>query len=397
MKYTIVRGDTLNSIARNFKLPFGGIRLFEINRQNLRSSNPELIFPGEIIDIPSQVIPTRNVRNENPFPLLQSADPDQLVLFINEQFLSFWDAFSFSSDIENIADSFSLSAAPQDRVLNIEENTLCYFSYGQNPILSGYVETIETQIDKNTFIVTLNGRTIGSDIIDSVPLTNQSIYRNSKIENIIRNLLNPFTLDIEVATDTGDPISLFKIESGTSIFEALKKELRKKSLLLKDTPFRNLRLFRLGENRIDQTIREGSDNFISARVVSDFKNIFSTYQVTGQARNMRNVSGIYTDPEITRLRKKIVNAEEQVNSREAQQRARWEASLAQSEIRIVEVKLSGLRTFENQFWQVGRLINVELPTLNIENEMLIKSLSLQYAKTNVEISLSLIDPGVYNI
>ncbi|HEY5587035.1 MAG TPA: LysM peptidoglycan-binding domain-containing protein [Ruminiclostridium sp.] len=50
-KYTVKLGDTLSSIARNFEL----LSYRQISHVNQEISNPYLIYPGQVINIPKSV------------------------------------------------------------------------------------------------------------------------------------------------------------------------------------------------------------------------------------------------------------------------------------------------------------------------------------------------------
>lgn len=68
--YTVVRGDTLSGLAVRFNVAGGYQAIYEINRDKI--SNPNLIYIGQVIRIPSvsqgSPTPPASVVSENPTP-----------------------------------------------------------------------------------------------------------------------------------------------------------------------------------------------------------------------------------------------------------------------------------------------------------------------------------------
>ena len=391
MKYTIKTGDTLNGIARRFRLGYDGFALFEINRENLRSGRADLIFPGEIIDIPEQQKPSR------PFPLLQNAEQDEVVLFLGDEFFTKWDAYSFSSSLDNLCSTFSLTSSPSEAFGKIERGTQCFFSIGQTPLGVFYVEKIARILSNSEFSFTLNGRSKGLDLVDSSAITNKTVWRNVKLETIIEELIRPFGLSLDTnGIDTGAAVDKFKIEQGQSVLEAIQRELKKRRIFLTDTAEEKLRFFRAPEkDKVSGTITEGDSNLVSINFGEDDSKRFSEYVVVGQAKKKSNVRAVKKDNRIVRPRRKTIISEEITSNSQAIQRAGWESSLAEASSQSYSAKLSRWRRSDGGIWQKGEQLRLVSDSLNIDQILMIKSVSRSYSTQAEDTDLTLVRPEVY--
>ena len=388
MRYTIRAGDTLSGLVRRFNLKITWQMLFDMNRDNISSGDPHLIRIGEIIDIPEEP------KNEEQFPLLSSARDDEVILFLNDRFYSSWDAYSYSTGLANLCSTFSLSSTPSASAMDIKPNSLCYFSIGQRPLGIFYAEKIATSISSDSFSYVLSGRSKGLDIVDSSPLTNRTVWNNERIEVIIEELIQPFGFSLNTNGIRTAVLKEFKIEQGETIFDAISKELKKRKILITDTPFDRLDLFRISDEQ-PIVIREGEQRITSMSADFDFSNRFSEYVVLGQDRKRPSVRAIVNDNAIDRKRRKTFIPEERVTTAEANDRAAWERSLAQSASTNVTVKLSDWRRSDGRLWNKGDVVRIESTSLNIQDNFLVKSVSRNYSKEANDVQLTLVPPEVY--
>lgn len=295
-----------------------------------------------------------------------------------------------------VCGEFSLSSAPSDQILDLPENALSFFSIGAQPVCAGYAEKADDDIG-TSFSVTVNGRTRGADIVDSAPISQQTVYKNQKIESIIADLAAPFGLRVDALVDTGAAIPTMKIDPGQSVYEAIKKELKKKRLLIHDTPLGVLEIFRAGEKKSIDSLEAGRLPFIRAKRSRDFSNRFSIYECVGQSRQSRAPLGVFMDAEIQRPRKKRIIAEEQVDNASANDRARWEAALARASGSQLSVELSSWQQSDGSLWRAGYLVDLTISEIGLRQEsFLIKSVSRNYSTTTNDTTLTLVAPGAYD-
>lgn len=111
------------------------------------------------------------------------------------------------------------------------------------------------------------------------------------------------------------------------------------------------------------------------------------------------MKGSAKDSVITRYRPKAILAEREVTNKEATTRAQWESSYNAAKATSVEVRIAGWRQgplVSDPLWEENMLVQVTLPFLGIDGEMLIESLAYRLTESEGEITeLQLTKPDAW--
>jgi hypothetical protein len=119
--YTIVSGDTLSGIASQaYGQPRKWRDIWRANQTTLKSGDPNLIFPGEVINVPV-LAEDKAIEDAQGEDALTGKDPDQFTLILAGQEYPVESAsvtrdiesgaFGFTATIANFTDNQELRAA----------------------------------------------------------------------------------------------------------------------------------------------------------------------------------------------------------------------------------------------------------------------------------------------
>jgi prophage tail gpP-like protein len=317
-----------------------------------------------------------------------------------------WENISITRSIENLCGAFSMSVTNQRDVL-IGCGDSCKI-YEDNIILqTAYVEKIsQTSNNSSGRNITVSGRCVTCDLIDcSVVTDGKNItgeWKKQKAENIIRDLIKPFGLTLDVRVDTGDVFETYNIEQGSKIYDSINKICKARSLLSYTNENGVLVLEKAGENNASGSLEQGA-NIKSCDLTYDETGLYSQYVTKGQqkrtyskdpATSTQVVSSV-TDKGIKRYRPLVLISDEETNNLTAENRAQWEWSIRRAKSELCNITTSFFLINKHE-WKINTLCRVIYPSFNIDKTYLIKELEFTLNKSDGgNTKLVLCDVGAY--
>lgn len=326
--YTIVRGDTLWDIA---SIVYGSGWKYQIiwdaNKSNLRSGDPNLIYPGERLWVPPD--PDRDetasdAKSDKSYTV--DTPEDALSVFLRGEpyrpvtatvtrtFDTCADGWAMTFR-DNLADEewvarrgvFKPYTYPPAEVFLAGESL--GESVGYNSELSG---------SSSAGTVTMEGFSPSVDIVDSVA---EPPYEanNISIEDWIRRLIAPFGLSLSTAEadqaawreENRKKIRRIRIGKEEKVFSHISKQLRQRGFVLSNGTTTNLSVRSVPEvmTVVEEFIDEaGGDSVPTLEVKAAFKGR-ERYRVTvvvgkGPRRNFKDT---YQDPSVPRNRRELIS------------------------------------------------------------------------------------------
>lgn len=218
-------------------------------------------------------------------------------------------------------------------------------------ILTGYVDDSPVEYDTQSHSISVVGRSILQDVVDSSVPTTKEFTGSISLISIIRTVLNDLGLTkIKIINNAGTidnfaETEITSAEIGQTAFEFIELFARKRQVLLTDNGPGNLVIARASTKRA--TIRfqhkSGRDdnNILSASYSNDLSNRYRTYRVNSalnpffqndaiDAATIVNQKGTVTDSKIRSTRFLEMNAEESSDNFTALDRSKWEANYRRS-------------------------------------------------------------------
>lgn len=301
-----------------------------------------------------------------------------------------WKNVSVRRSMGTLCGSFSFESMDRWSVLGEDwvlfPGKQCRVSVGNELLAVGYIDAVSPSISGSSHSIAISGRDRTADLVDcSVDLPEMS-WRNVTLLDIADKLLAPFGVEAYPLVDLGDPFTKFTVKSGESVFEALSRAAQKRSVLILTDNEGNLYFNNTGTDSANDSLETGL-NILEASSTFDFKNRFASYKVRGQSKTAGDgwtkstiqVVGEAEDEEVTRTRPKILSVSGISSTKDAQNKARWEAHVRAGKSFTANVSVRGFHQSNGILWTVNEQVLCKIPQLLLDSWMLI---------TGVEYNLS---------
>ena len=398
--YTIVKGDTLSGIAlQAYGQPRKWRDIWKANKNSLRSGDPNLIYPGEIITIPFDMEEKKELdklKKDSPQDLrIDNSEIVRLIIDGNEEsFIS----LRVTLSIDTVADAFSF-------VIDTDSNTeigITPFAFNHvevyidnNKVIDGFVYKISTAVTKDGSILNISGFNGTVDIIDSNSEPPYQ-YKNKTLKQISEELCGPFGINIIDNENDSYKFKKVAIEKTEKIFGFINKLATQRGLLFASNSDGDIEITKADtESKSIGSISEESLFVPGIECVFDGRARFSKYRSSGTGPG-KNINAIETDKNISRVRLTTSNADETTSDKIKDHNRSVKNKTIGKSISIPYTS-DGFYTDSDELWDVNKIVTVEDAKLFLSpgSRFLIKSVEYliegKSRTTNVELTL----PEVY--
>jgi prophage tail gpP-like protein/LysM repeat protein len=384
--YVIVHGDNLSHIAlKAYGRASKWKDIWKANSGTLRSGNPNLIFPGEVLRIPSDDIAMPD--EETGADVLPDKGPNEFTLLIDGEEVNV-EQGSCVTSIDSVADGWAAQTAWNPN--NMKHVRLFQpFSYksasaylGGQLIVSGRIYGVAPQLDPQKSTIQLSGWSPAADIIDSV-CTPPYEVKNKTLKQRAETLLKPFGLDVYFDSSIDDkPFKRITAEKEETVFEHLKKLAQQRGALLTTLPDNVVGFVRAASGKPVAVIEEGKPPFCGGSISLDGRARFSTYTVISQTPGRKGRKGkrkeqraTATDANVPATRFMTFKADDD-DSSTPQDTAEWRMQKTLAECVSLQLKVNSWYDKTGNLWAKNTIISVKSKTLFIPDgfEFLIKAI-----------------------
>lgn len=191
--YTIVKGDTLSGIAYQ---AYGNGRkwrqIWRANRHSLRSGNPHMIFPGEVIQIPGEIETKDKLRKDIGI----KKSTESLTIIVDGKETRYLSARVVRT-MDTLADGFSF-------VVDANEDELVFTPYKYQKaevyiddelVLTGKLYNQTRTITSDSYTISYEGFTSTADLVDSCSRPPYK-QKNVTLKKAIETLVEPFGISV---------------------------------------------------------------------------------------------------------------------------------------------------------------------------------------------------------
>lgn len=395
-QYTIVDGDTLSHIAR---AAYGdGARWREIwqaNQTRLRSGDPNLIFPGEIIIIPKLV----DLEPEQTIDI-PGKDSDDFTLVIDGVEIPV-QAGKILRTVDTAADAWTATIAYNTENVDLYE-LLSPYKYndakvylGGRLMVSGRCYSIGIKIGKDGISKTLKGESYTVDLVDS---TIKPPFERKKVtlKQVIDDLVKPFQIKVVYDFEPGGSFDRVTAEPTESIFSHISKLAKQRSALLSSTNKGELLVTQADTSKNVGSLIEGKPPFEQLNIEFDGRRRFNVYKVLNKRRGKSTISAVSKDDVVPLSRFKTINADD-TTAGNIQKTADWERSKQVAESLDFTIPVSTWYAPNRELWQENTIVTVQSKALYIPTgyDFLVKQVEFSYEANKIGSKLSLVPPQVY--
>ncbi|MCK9389760.1 MAG: contractile injection system protein, VgrG/Pvc8 family [Sulfuritalea sp.] len=315
---------------------------------------------------------------------------DEVTLRVNGLDFAGWKEVEIVPGIERLARDFSLSVTSKwpgatDIPRLIKKGDLCEVFVGTDKLLTGIVDATPIRYDDKSLSVGVKGRSKTADLVDCSAVHKAGQWRNTRIEQIIADLAQPFGIEVVTEADTGAPVSEFQIQPGETVFECIDRLLTMRQLLCTDDAEGRVVIIKTGSGGRATTALEYGKNILSADSPLDYKDVFSSYTVNGQRAGTDNdwgdpaagATATVADASVTRHRPLVIVQSGQVTPQICADRAKFEKVHRAAKALETSYTVQGWRQADGSLWLPNQIVRVVDPVIGFDGEFLIVEVALR--------------------
>lgn len=269
-----------------------------------------------------------------------------------------------------------------------------------SPLTVGYVDKYEPGFTAEQARVTVSGRSLSQDMIDSSAVHKTGRFENKTLADIAKDI-DPAGLGLTVEGQL-DKIPKAQITPGETAFQVLERLARQQGVTLTGGADGKIKASKGDAQRKRHAggLVEGR-NMKEADAVHDWTGRHSKVTVRGQrvighGADALEIEAIARDSTVNRNRPLILVVPEDTDRTRAKDRAKHHRDRAAGRSLSASCIVQGFRDEAGEVWEPGRLVWVESPTLQIQQEMLVEGATFEQSNNGGSTTrLDLVDPRAY--
>ena len=353
-----------------------------------------------------------------------------LTLRIDGFNVSGWTSIQVVRSLDAIADTFDLalttrlSSTPPP--VEIEEGGACEVFYGEELVLSGYIDRVDLSYNATSTTLGVSGRSKAGDLVDCSAVRPGKLtagsWKQTPVLRIAEDLCDPF--GIAVKSDVGElpKERFFKLQEGETVFAALARLAKDYGLRVVSSSDGTIRFTRTGVLTYSDVAIQNGVNVIAGGLTRDASERFSDYLFKGQLsptdevpQTSCNTAHTAHDDGVTRYRPILIESDEQVRDhlgqftggkakKPLQLRAEWERNTRAGKSKQLSYEVCDPDDLSLS-WEMGRyglwepnvIVSVKDDFLGIDGQYLVTSVTLVRDDNGTRTSLALTAPEAYEV
>jgi prophage tail gpP-like protein len=410
--YTIVPGDNLSRIAAAaYGSPREWRKIWKANKATLRSGDPNLIFPGEVLWLPEQVIPVEEDDETAP-DRLEGKDPGDFTIIVEGLEIPVVDGRAFRS-IDTVAGGFSATipwdpTRTTDRAKELLSKVKpygfkpCECYLGGELMMTGRLYGVGVSIGANGVTLDLEGWSHTADLVDS---TVRPPYEAKKVtlEQRATSMLEGFAIELDFQLDEDEQFDKITIQPTDTIFNHLLELARQRKALVTSDAKGRLVITRANvDGGSVFTLEEGKRPLSQAAIRFDGRARFNTYTAISQAprkkkKNASAPTATAKDDVVPAARMFRFQAND-VKGETLQQAADWERSRRLADGLKVSIPVDGWQVpGTKDLWRENTIVTLKSPSLFIPDgyDFLIRSVEYSFSEKGAVADLELVPPETF--
>lgn len=309
---------------------------------------------------------------------------DKVKVYVSGKIYEGWEDASITRNLESISGGFGLAATdkwrPVQEAWPLKPGNEIRIDIGSDRVLTGYIDSLDTNFDPDNRSITLNGRDKAGDLVDCSIESTSNEFKNITLLKLAQKLVEPFGISVSSKVYIESPFSSWSVKQGETVFENLERAARLRSVLFISDGNGNLVITRKGQNRASSEIVQGV-NLLSGSATYDHSDRFSKYIVKGQSagtdefygEKAASPKGEAHDDGVTRYRPMVMLSEGNTDNLTATERAKWEASIRATHGDRITLTVQGWRQKDGRLWTINEIVKVRSGLLGLDKDMLISA------------------------
>ena len=296
-----------------------------------------------------------------------------------------WTSVRITRSIEQLAHTFNLvltdawgepnKTGKTDEPPQIKAGDACELWYGNELVISGYVDDALPSYDAEKHTVSVSGRSKVADLIDC-GLPGQQ-FKNQTLVQLARAVVKPFGISVRANTSVGEAFKQPSVEPGQTGFEFLEKHARQRGVRLISDADGALVITRTGKTVVPDVLELGV-NILAASGRFSVRDRFNKITVVGQTAGSESWNGSAaafntgsaTDSAVRSSRKHVMTAEQSADTAACKSRAEWQRNTAYGKGQALTYTVNGWRHSAG-LWQANTLVTVRDKWMRLNGEQLL--------------------------
>lgn len=334
-----------------------------------------------------------------------------VTLSINGKNYEGWKTAQVTTSMENLSGGFVLNISErwsgQDLPREINPGDSCTLKLDGETVITGYVDKVDPAISADDHTLQITGRDKAGDLVDCSIIHSSGQISGKRMEEIVKELIEPFGMTVETEVDTGEVFKKFNIQQGETVHEAIQRMAKMRAVLVLSDKKGGLLITRAGSAIAAADILEGQGgNLKTGSSTNSHAERFSYYLTKGQdqgndhvpAKVFTSPKGAAVDSDVNRYRPLLVVAEGKSTIKTCQDRAAWEKANRKGKGLSADIAVVGWRNKNGQIWEVNSLAKVNSVSLKINEQMLISEVNFSLDQEGGTITnLKLVRPETYKL
>lgn len=330
-----------------------------------------------------------------------------------------WESVAVQRSLDSIAAKFAVTASelePEDpRARSLRLGQACAVRLGEDLVLSGFVDALDTYYDDQAHTLAVAGRDLTGDLVDCSADRSPGEWAGQTLDKIVRDIVAPFGVELLAGADPGTPFERFRLALGERAADAIHRGAAMRGLLPTSNGTGGLRLIEPGSELAPAAIdrsAEGAGRIVRGRLRSSTRGRYSRYSVKGQTDMPEAWStdaggaaeGLATDPGIDRYRPLVLIETTRADRGALRRRAEFEATTRAARSRPVLYRVQGWRAAGGWLWAPGYRVPVYDPILGVgtaagaARELLLVSVTYTTdERAGRVVDLVLLDPVAFQV
>lgn len=330
----------------------------------------------------------------------------EVVLLVNGTRYAGWEEIDVQRSMRAISGRFSLMVSerfPDNPARwEVSQGAACELLLDGQTVITGFVDTRQASFSSSSHTVSVSGRDRSADMVDSAPEIGTYELAGLTALQVAQRLARPFNVPISSAVSGLKTLERFDIQPGETAFESVSRACQMSAVLPIPQGDGSVVLEREGRARASTELREGQ-NILTASLKKSDEQRFHRYIVAGQHFGSDTLFGEEaatpraeaTDPNIRRSRVLYLRPSGNLSAAQAQDRANWEAANRAAAGIEVGVTVQGWAQRDGRLWQINRVVRIVCPTLSIDADMLIVSVTFTLDSEGTRTAMTLVPLGSF--
>lgn len=332
---------------------------------------------------------------------------DDIQLFVRSKIYGGWKSATVTRSLDAISGKFDLQVmdkwTPNTARFVIFPGDACQVKVNGATLITGYVDKAAPSYDANSHGININGRDKTMDLVDCSAIVKGNQMNGLTLAGMVNALAKPFGIKVISQVEAGPAFAAFAIQPSETVWQVIDRAARQRFAVVTTDGEGNAVISDIGETRATDALIEGR-NIKAASADYDYSQRFSEYIIKGQAAAASDgwepatVAVVQTakDPNVTRYRPKIINAEAQASDGSASNRAQLEAATRAGQSTKITVTVQGWAMSDGKLWPLNAIVRITSPLLSIDDDMLISQVKFNISsESGITTELELKRPDAY--